>query len=196
MRRSIDLPSALEGRTGGPPGSAPLVLFLDYDGTLTPIVSRPEEARLAPEMRERVSSLAARMPVFVVSGWERTDVESLVGIAGIGYVGSHGFDIAGPPASGITHRVAVESLPDLDGAEEDLRRGTESIPGCLIERKHLGIAVHFRQVAPERIAEIDALVEATRSRYPRLRRAEGKNCLLYTSPSPRDVEEARMPSSA
>ena len=71
-------------------------VFLDYDGTLTPIVARPELAVLAEEMRRTVRTLAARCPVAIVSGRDRTDVQRLVRIEGLIYAGSHGFDIAGP----------------------------------------------------------------------------------------------------
>ncbi len=174
MRRSIELPSALEGRTDDPAGSLRLALFLDYDGTLTPIVPRPEDARLSPQMRDVVAKLTRKCPVFIVSGRDRADVARLVGIEGPGYVGSHGFDILGPPGSDIAHEVALESLPLLDAAEAELRHRTESLEGCLVERKRFGIAVHFRQVAREEVPEVDAIVESVGARHPRLRRAAGK----------------------
>ncbi|MEE9219877.1 MAG: trehalose-phosphatase, partial [Acidobacteriota bacterium] len=76
-------------------GRRPAV-FLDYDGTLTPIVSRPELATLPAAMREVLKEVAARVPVAIVSGRDRRDVEALVGLEGLIYAGSHGFDITGP----------------------------------------------------------------------------------------------------
>ena len=70
-----------------------LVFFLDYDGTLTPIVSRPQDALLSDDMRKTVEKLSQHFTTAVVSGRMRDDVESLVGIKGIFYAGSHGFDI-------------------------------------------------------------------------------------------------------
>ena len=58
------LPSALE-RVSQFAGRA-LAIFLDYDGTLTPIVERPEDAVLAPEAREVLRRLVQRHPVAVV----------------------------------------------------------------------------------------------------------------------------------
>ena len=52
-----------------------LAVFLDYDGTLTPIRSRPEEAVISDNMRAAVRSLAERVPVVVVSGRDRQVVQ-------------------------------------------------------------------------------------------------------------------------
>ena len=58
----------------------PVMVFLDYDGTLTPIVRRPEDALLTDDMRARVRALAAHVPVAIVSGRDRAAVEALVGL--------------------------------------------------------------------------------------------------------------------
>jgi trehalose-6-phosphatase len=60
-------------------GKRPLV-FLDYDGTLTPIVDRPEEAIISEGMREVVRGLAGRCTVCVVSGRDRAVVQRLMGV--------------------------------------------------------------------------------------------------------------------
>jgi trehalose 6-phosphate phosphatase len=54
--------------------------FLDYDGTLTPIVDRPEDALISESMREAVRGLAGRRPVCVVSGHDRRVVQELMGV--------------------------------------------------------------------------------------------------------------------
>jgi trehalose 6-phosphate phosphatase len=90
-----DLPNALRQRTqldrrlGGvrPP------VFLDYDGTLTPIVERPEDAVTSDGMRDVVRRLAGRCTVCVVSGRDRRVVQELIGIGDLVAGGSHGFDI-------------------------------------------------------------------------------------------------------
>src|SRR5215212_6945842 len=90
------IPSALEhledisGRGGA------IAVFLDYDGTLTPIVSRPQNAFLSDSTRQVVRTLSERVPVAILSGRDLDDVRLRVGIDGIVYAGSHGFDIAGP----------------------------------------------------------------------------------------------------
>ncbi|KAG2379247.1 hypothetical protein C9374_007386 [Naegleria lovaniensis] len=73
-----------------------VVLFLDYDGTLTPIVDRPEMAVLSNEAREAINNLSHYFRIAVVSGRTRTDVQDRVGLPHLFYAGSHGFDISGP----------------------------------------------------------------------------------------------------
>lgn len=180
MGRSRGLPSALGEVEALAARPERLALFLDYDGTLTPIVSRPEEAVLSAEMRETVRSLAARVPVIIVSGRGRRNVEEMVGIEGLGYVGSHGFDIVGPggpDGSGVAREVAADVLPTLDVAEQELRDAIGHIPGALVERKRFGIAVHFRLVADGAFGQIDEAVRATLARHGDLRRAEGKKVI-------------------
>src|SRR3970040_492330 len=71
-------------------------VFLDFDGTLAPIVDRPELAGIDPPTRNAVERLARRCTVAVVSGRDVDDVRARDGIKGIYYAGSHGFDIVGP----------------------------------------------------------------------------------------------------
>ena len=73
--------------------------FLDYDGTMAPIVERPEDALLPGAVRTAVERLASRCHVAVISGRDLDDVRRMVGIDGIFYAGSHGFDCAGPEGS-------------------------------------------------------------------------------------------------
>jgi hypothetical protein len=76
-----------------------IAFFLDYDGTLTPIVENPSEAKLSEEARSVVRALSARYPTAIVSGRARATAEGLVQLQGIYYAGSHGFDILGPNGS-------------------------------------------------------------------------------------------------
>lgn len=149
-------------------------VFLDYDGTLTPIVARPELAVLSDAMRATLVRLAERCPVAIVSGRDRADVARLVGLDGLVYAGSHGFDIAGPGGLRKEHERAAAFLPALDRAEERLRREVAGIDGALPERKKFAIAVHYRLVAEEEVARIERAVAAVAAAIPELRRSAGK----------------------
>ncbi|HEX6332082.1 MAG TPA: trehalose-phosphatase [Actinomycetota bacterium] len=169
-----DLPLALdraEEIEGLLAGRRPAV-FLDYDGTLTPIVDRPEDALLAPETRAVIEGLAARCPVAVVSGRDLANVRGLVGIEGIVYAGSHGFDILG--GDGESQQRGREFLPDLDAAERELAPLLAGIEGARLERKAFAVTTHFRLVDPARAPEVEAAVDEVASRYPHLRRTGGK----------------------
>jgi alpha,alpha-trehalase len=152
-------------------GRAPAV-FLDYDGTLTPIVERPEDARLSPETRDVLAGLSARCIVAIVSGRDLDDVRALVGLTGITYAGSHGFDIV--RADGSAEQRAREYLPDLDAAGRDLGPLVDKIPGARLERKAFGVAVHYRQVDQDRVPDVEAAVAAVAAAHPRLKRTGGK----------------------
>ena len=167
------LPSALEhveeiaGR-----GDRSLVIFLDYDGTLTPIVSRPDQAVLMDSVRAILSTLAAKMPVAILSGRELEDVRKRVAIDEIVYAGSHGFDISGP--HGLRRQEATEFLPALDLAEKELREKLAGIAGALIERKCFSIATHYRNVNETEVPRIAAAVNEIMERHRKLRRIDGK----------------------
>jgi len=150
-------------------------VFLDYDGTLTPIVARPDLAVLSEAMREAVRALAASCTVAIVSGRDRADVERLVGIPELIYAGSHGFDIAGPGGLRKQHKHAAAFQAALDRAEASLREALADIDGALLERKRFALAAHYRLVAPEQVAAVDAAVEAVhRASVAQLRRTGGK----------------------
>ena len=147
---SAELPSALElvSRLRAP-GAPPPFLFLDYDGTLTPIVAEPRLAVLRTEVRDAVRRASERWPVAIVSGRDLLDVRDRVGIPGLVYVGNHGLEIEGPGDR--REERGTEASEALDLAEGAVREATRSIPGVVIERKRMGIAVHHRLVDAARV---------------------------------------------
>ena len=147
------------------------VVFLDYDGTLTPIVARPELAILDDAVRRTLVALAERCPVAIVSGRDRADVQSLVAIDSLIYAGSHGFDIRGP---GLRSEHGAAFAPDLDAAETELRHSLTAFRGAFLERKTYSLAVHVRALAPNIAAAVERAVDAVLSRHPRLRKGTGK----------------------
>src|SRR5262249_39021771 len=77
----------------------PLVVFLDYDGTLAEVARHPAEAQLSSSMREALSACAARggdTELVILSGRALDDVRSMVGVADLVYGGNHGLEIEGP----------------------------------------------------------------------------------------------------
>jgi len=170
------LPSALdrsEELSGRLAGKRPAV-FLDYDGTLTPIVSRPELAVLSDEMRSSLERLADACTVAIVSGRDRADVEGLVQVGGLVYAGSHGFDIAGPGGLSLQHQEGSKYGAVLARAADEIEERVGLIDGILVERKKYALAVHYRLVADERVSEIDAAVEEVAAGHSELRRTGGK----------------------
>ncbi|MCU0835338.1 MAG: trehalose-phosphatase [Gammaproteobacteria bacterium] len=148
-------------------------LFLDYDGTLTPIVERPEDAKLSEDMRRTLRDAPRAMPVAVISGRDLEDVRALVGVPEMVYAGSHGFDILGPDLR-LELPEGVDALDDLERAAGALEERLADIPGARLERKRFAIAVHYRQVAEEDAPRVGSAVEAVRERFEGLRRTGGK----------------------
>lgn len=160
VRPADELPSLLErpgwqGRLAG----RRLAVFLDYDGTLTPIVADPARALLAPGMRQALLALSGRHRTVVVSGRDRQDVAGKVAIPGLIYAGSHGFDIAGPGVAR-EHARAQEYLPALERAEGQLEEALSGVGGAQVERKRYALTVHFRNVGQ---ADVPRVAEAARA---------------------------------
>ncbi|MEZ5124940.1 MAG: trehalose-phosphatase [Thermoleophilia bacterium] len=153
---------------------APLAVFLDYDGTLTPIVNDPAAAFLPAATKDVVERLAKVCPVAIVSGRDLADVKQLVGIDGLVYSGSHGYDLDAPMNLGGQRQVGDEYLADLDAAEQALHDALDEVPGVFIERKRFAIAIHYRNVDPANEARVDAGVGLVAPRFPKLRRTGGK----------------------
>jgi trehalose 6-phosphate phosphatase len=166
------IPSALEHVQDIAARTGRAAVFLDYDGTLTPIVSQPENAWLADPMRRALRELAARAPVAVLSGRDLDDVRGRVDLDGVVYAGSHGFDIAGP--HGLRRQVATEFLSNLDRAEQELHEALDGIPGAQVERKHFSIAAHYRNVQENDVPRAARAVDDVAARHRELRRIDGK----------------------
>ena len=154
-----------------------LALFLDYDGTLTPIVERPEDATLPPATRDALRRLARRCPVAVVSGRGLDDVRALVDLDQVYYAGSHGFRIAGPDGSRTTHEAGQAFLPAVDRAENELLTELRDIDGASVERKDVAVAVHFRRVAPARRDEVIERFHRVAAAHDKLATSRGKMVL-------------------
>src|SRR5262245_51874988 len=166
------IPSALEHIQEITRSGDRLAVFLDYDGTLTPIVSHPEDAWLSDSMRQTLQSLTARVPVAILSGRDLDDVRGRVYVDGIAYAGSHGFDIAG--AGGLRRQLGTACLLVLDRAETELREALQDIPGAQLERKHFSVAAHYRNVKENDVPRVKRAIDEVAVRHRELRTLNGK----------------------
>jgi len=152
-------------------------LFLDYDGTLTPIVSDPEKALLSETNRSTISKIAALVPVAVISGRDRANVASKIDIDGLIYAGSHGYDITGPNGMDMQYGPGQETLPLLDEAETHLKSKLSSVEGAMVERKKYAIAVHYRNVADEHVEKVKNIVYEELGKHEKLKEGLGKKII-------------------
>ncbi len=136
-------------------------MFLDYDGVLTPIVSHPDLATLSIATREVLEDLATKTEVAIISGRDTTDVREKVGLNGVWYAGSHGFDIVGPdgaPADTETLGRFEQYVPALEAATDMIVTAVTGMPGVHVEPKRFAVAVHFREAEDGAESIIEGLV--------------------------------------
>ena len=143
-----------------------LYLFLDYDGTLSPIVRDPGRAILSPRMKRRLERLvrAGRCRIAVISGRALPDIRDRVGIAGIVYGGNHGLEVEG---AGVTYRCPVPftARRALDDVRGKLEKALSPVPGVFLEDKGLSLTVHFRKAKRVELPVVERAVEEAAGPY-------------------------------
>jgi trehalose 6-phosphate phosphatase len=157
-RRMSELPDglhALDAITGRHPA-----VFFDFDGTLSDIVENPEAARLVSGAAEALTTLSAQCPVAILSGRDLADVRQRIGLPGIWYAGSHGFELTGPDDTHHENAEAAASIPVLEHAAAELANQLGYIPGVVVEHKRFGVAVHYRNAARDRVGAVAAAVRS------------------------------------
>ena len=124
-------------------------LFLDYDGTLAPIVRQPSEARMSDGMREALAASVKRddTEVTVLSGRALADLRSRLPLPGLAYAANHGLEIEGPGLEPFTH-------PDLLHFAERARELARALagvsdPGVWLEEKGASLTLHYREAEPD-----------------------------------------------
>jgi trehalose 6-phosphate phosphatase len=120
-------------------------VLLDVDGTLAPIVARPELAQVPAETRAEVARLAERYAlVACISGRSGEEARRLVGVEGVVYVGVHGLELA----------------PEAERWREALRPFAQ-LEWPWLEDKGLTVALHWREAADEQVAraELEGIAE-------------------------------------
>lgn len=124
-----------------------LLVLLDYDGTVTPIARRPEDAVLADDVRQLLEKLAGKptITVGIVSGRSLDVIRGLVGLKDIYYAGNHGLEAVGPDFSYVNSK-AASCRDEVPAIREALEKALSGIEGVVVEDKGLGVVVHYRMV--------------------------------------------------
>jgi len=143
---------AIEPLLADPAGAA---VLCDLDGTLAPIVERPDLARVPDDARVALARIADRYAVAaVISGRRATVARRIVGLEKLTYIGNHGFELLVPnapearaaPELGPHGRAAAEFAERFDAADLDA-------VGLRVEDKGPIVALHWRGAADEPAAE-------------------------------------------
>jgi trehalose-phosphatase len=105
-----------------------------------------------------LEQVAKVCPVAILSGRDLTDIRDRVGIPGIWYAGSHGFELTAPDGTYHCNEAANEFVPVLSNVAAELQANLAHIPGLRLEHKRFAVAVHYREVKPDRVGAIVAAV--------------------------------------
>ena len=152
-----------------------MMVALDFDGTLSPIVERPEDAALHDEVGAPLRRLTGRADtvVAIVSGRGLADVRSRIDLPGLYYAGNHGFEIEGPGVDRV-HPDAEAARPELEACIAGLEPALADEAGTEIEDKRWTLSIHYRRAEREGAeARVRAAVDE-HCRRPGLRLTEGK----------------------
>ncbi|XP_075521177.1 putative trehalose-phosphate phosphatase H [Primulina tabacum] len=162
-----------------------IVVFLDYDGTLSPIVEDPDRAFMTNEMRDAVKCVAKFFPTAIVSGRSRAKVHSFVRLSELYYAGSHGMDIKGPTKGHkqgredqtVICQPAREFLPIINEVYKTLIEKIKHIPGAKVENNKFCLSVHYRRVEEKNWGELGDQVKSIMKGYQQLRLTQGRKVI-------------------
>jgi trehalose 6-phosphate phosphatase len=136
-----------------------VMLFLDYDGTITPITTKPDRALLSQKAKNVISalSLTRQFQLIIISGRGLADVTRMVGVKDIIYVGNHGFEIKGPDFQFNT-TVSSEYQAVLLHLKELLTTSLSAFSGSFIEDKGMTLSIHYRLINEDFDDEIEQMI--------------------------------------
>ncbi|CAL9093016.1 unnamed protein product, partial [Musa textilis] len=174
-----------------------IALFLDYDGTLSPIVDNPDHAFMSSAMRAAVKDVAKYFPTAIISGRSRGKVNEFVRLSELYYAGSHGMDIMGPIRESQSvddhpdcirttdeqgkevhlFQPASEFLPMINEVFDSLIDITKDIVGAKVENNKFCVSVHYRNVDEKMWEEVGKRVFGFMKDFPRLRVTHGRKVL-------------------
>ena len=157
-----------------------IFLMLDYDGTIAPIVKKPELAKLNPKTKKILRKLLGkdRLKIAIVSGRSITQLKKFVSLKGLYYVGVHGLEIAGPSIN-FKHPDAVKLKPILVKAYKATIKKMGEIKGVLVENKGLTFAVHYRLTSKKDVLKIRKKIREIHVKYSGLKILKGKKVLEF-----------------
>lgn len=172
---STDLRSAVTNRIDR---NERLTLCLDFDGTLAPIVSEPDDAALPDETRQVLTRLVdiPGVDIAVISGRALQDVRSRIGIDGIDFAGNHGIELEKNGELDI-HPAAKEHREQLQRAADRIATQLESMHGCFVEDKYATATVHYRRGDTEDVPLVTEIVERVVAEEAGLRTTSGNEII-------------------
>lgn len=132
------------GQTNG------LSLFLDFDGTLTPLAGHPDDACLMKGVRETLLALKEQYPLAIISGRALSDLKEKISIQGIVYIGNHGMEISAPDFS-LLYDIGSDETREMNVVAGLLGKLVAAYDGTVLESKGLTLSIHHRLVGATEI---------------------------------------------
>ncbi|CAJ1974369.1 unnamed protein product [Sphenostylis stenocarpa] len=172
-----------------------IIVFLDYDGTLSPIVNDPDCAFMSDEMRAVVNEVATYFPTAIISGRSRNKVKDFVKLNNLYYAGSHGMDIMAPSmpvrsskgkhidialntnGTEVPFQPAKKFLPAIREILRILKNEVMGIKGAMVEDNGFCVSVHFRQVQEKDYGALEEKVKSVLENHPEFCLTEGKKVM-------------------
>lgn len=129
-----------------------LFIFLDFDGTLVPIVDTPDKAMLPNKIKILLKKIVDNpmLKLALISGRAIKDIKNKIGLESIIFSGNHGLEIEGPkinfkPMVSQRYKVIMERI------KNELEQRIHLINGAFIEDKGLSLSLHYRLVSKGQI---------------------------------------------
>lgn len=175
------LPADLPSRVAG----IPLILLLDIDGTLAPLVRTPKAAAIPAATERLLDRFAASADVHValVTGRAAADARGMLATRGIWIIGNHGAELQSPEGATVVDPQAAEYGDEISSAAADLSRVTPRFPGVIVENKRYSVTLHYRMAEPAMVPALQSLFEEVVARRGLLM-SEGKKMFEMKPPVP------------
>lgn len=175
------------GELRGKLKNRPLFIFLDFDGTLSPIKDTPDKAVLPEETRRILKRLSRKSSckIAVISGRALEDVKAKFGgLSNIIYSGNHGLEIEGPNIK-FSPLVSAGYLKAINRIKVIFRRKLRSVKGAMVEDKGFSLSLHYRLVDDKQVPLARKIFRETVTRYvasARIKVGRGKKVLEVRPP--------------
>jgi len=161
----------------------PLVLLLDVDGTLAPIVAHPVLAQVPDATRRTIASLVTRpgVTVILVSGRAAHDARRVVGVERVWTVGNHGAELIDPNGDTTVDPEVSRYAEAMARTAQTLEPLVAAITGVILENKTWTLSVHYRAADERVVPRLRGVVEGVAAQYGLLV-TEGKKVLEIRPP--------------
>ncbi len=132
-----------------------ILLMLDFDGTISPIMPAPEQAYLPNKTRRVLREISQFYPVAIVSGRPLSVVKKKVGVDEFTYAGSHGLEWSIEKKLKLK-RMSKRVLSALSDTKKDFIKIIHKYPKLSIEEKPYSFTFHYQFVGRKKMRAFKA----------------------------------------